>query len=126
MGSPKVKETRAIKFTAAGHEIEIPVLIARGAKPGKTLVVSAGVHGDEFEGVRAIFDTFRHIDTAAMSGNLIAVPVANPPAGTARQASMAAIARSFRAAMDRRGDCLLLRSRHPSAGDLYSICTARA
>jgi|SoiMethySBSTD1v2_1073268.scaffolds.fasta_scaffold1062077_2 predicted deacylase len=80
MGSPKVKETRAIKFTAGGHEIEIPVLIARGAKPGKTLVVSAGVHGDEFEGVRAIFDTFRHIDTTAMSGNLIAVPVANPPA----------------------------------------------
>jgi predicted deacylase len=80
MGSRKVKETKSIKFTAGGHEIEIPVLIARGAKPGKTLVVSAGVHGDEFEGVRSIFDTFRQISTDSMSGNLVAVPVANPPA----------------------------------------------
>jgi predicted deacylase len=74
------KRTEAITFTARGHAIELPLLIARGARPGKTLLVSAGVHGDEFEGVRAIFETFRKLDPSAMSGDFVGVPVANPPA----------------------------------------------
>ncbi len=74
------KRTETIRFTAGGHAIELPVLIARGAGPGRTLVVSAGVHGDELEGVRAIFDTFRQLDPSVMSGDFVAVPVANPPA----------------------------------------------
>lgn len=59
---------------------EIPVLLVRGAAGGKTLVVSANVHGDEYEGVRAIHEAVAELDPGAMSGDLIAVPVANPPA----------------------------------------------
>ena len=33
-----------------------PVLAVRGARSGAVLVVSAGVHGDEFEGMRAILE----------------------------------------------------------------------
>jgi predicted deacylase len=44
------------------------------------LVVSAGVHGDEYEGVRAILETFDTLDPESMSGNLLAVPVVNAPA----------------------------------------------
>jgi predicted deacylase len=61
-------------------DIELPVLLARGQKAGKTLVVTAGVHGDEFEGVRAILEVWADIDPSKMSGDLLAVPVANPPA----------------------------------------------
>ncbi|HLA95431.1 MAG TPA: succinylglutamate desuccinylase/aspartoacylase family protein [Pyrinomonadaceae bacterium] len=57
-----------------------PLLVANGAGPGKTLVVFAGVHGDELEGVQAVHDVFRTIDPEAMNGRLIAVPIANPPA----------------------------------------------
>lgn len=57
-----------------------PLLVANGAKPGKTLVVFAGVHGDELEGVQAIHDAFVHLDHEAMTGRLIAVPIANMPA----------------------------------------------
>lgn len=60
--------------------ISLPVLLARGKQEGKTLVVTAGVHGDEYEGVRTIFDTYAVLDTEQMSGNFLAVPVANPPA----------------------------------------------
>jgi predicted deacylase len=58
----------------------LPVLLTRGAQDGATLVMTAGVHGDEFEGVQAIFEVFDELDPARMRGDLIAVPAANPPA----------------------------------------------
>src|SRR5438552_15794289 len=67
-----------------GADIRIPVLLARGAVDGKTLVATAAVHGDEYEGVQAIFECFEALDTAKMSGDLLAVPVAKPPALFAR------------------------------------------
>src|SRR5215831_16127004 len=65
---------------AFGHSLGFPVLIARGAKSGPTLVTSANVHGDEYEGVRAILESFEALDPAVMSGDWIAVPVLNVPA----------------------------------------------
>src|SRR5262249_33943849 len=62
---------------AFGESLGFPILLARGAKPGLTLVVTANVHGDEYEGVRAILETFEELDPGSMSGDLIAVPVAN-------------------------------------------------
>jgi len=61
-------------------ELDLPVLLVRGRNAGKTLVVFAGVHGDEYEGVRSILDLYEELDPATMSGDLLAVPVANPPA----------------------------------------------
>lgn len=59
---------------------DLPLLLLNGARPGKTLVVTAGVHGDEYEGVRAILEVVQELSPQTMSGRLIAVPVANPPA----------------------------------------------
>ena len=64
-----------------GHsDIRLPVILVRGSDQGATLVVTAGIHGDEYEGVRAIFDVVETLDPAAMRGDLITVPVSNPPA----------------------------------------------
>lgn len=60
--------------------ISLPLLVVKGAQPGPTLLVSAGVHGDEYEGVQAIFDLFAALEPSAMRGALVAVPSANPPA----------------------------------------------
>ncbi len=60
--------------------LNLSVLVIRGIREGKTLVVTAGVHGDEFEGVRSILDVCAELDPAILSGTVIAVPVANPPA----------------------------------------------
>ncbi len=62
------------------ESISLPVLVAAGSSQGKTLVVTANVHGDEYEGVRAIFEIFDELDPTVMAGRLIAVPIANPPA----------------------------------------------
>jgi uncharacterized protein len=60
--------------------VNLPILLLRGSRDGPTLVAMAGVHGDEYEGVRALLDTYQSLDPAEMSGDLVAVPVANPPA----------------------------------------------
>ena len=74
-----------ISPAGSGEQIGIPLLIANGRQPGKTLVAFAAVHGDELEGVQAIQDVFRQLNTDEMNGRLIAVPVANRPAFRAVQ-----------------------------------------
>ncbi len=58
----------------------LTVLATVGATDGPTLAVLAGVHGDEYEGIRAIPQVFRAIDPAELRGRLIMVPVCNVPA----------------------------------------------
>lgn len=63
-----------------GGELSLTVLAAAGAQPGPTLAVLAGVHGDEYEGIRAIPQIIQSLDLAALHGRLLAVPVCNVPA----------------------------------------------
>ena len=58
----------------------LPIIIVRGSSPGQTLLVSAGVLGDEYGGVRAIFETCAALDPTSLSGQLIALPIVNYPA----------------------------------------------
>ncbi len=69
-----------LQVEAGGHRTDLPVIFLRGARPGATLAVTAGIHGDEYEGIRAIFDVVEQLDPSMMSGDLLCVPVANPPA----------------------------------------------
>lgn len=69
-----------IDSTTSDELVGIPLLIANGANPGKTLVVFAGIHGDELEGVQAIHEVFNKLKTDKMNGRFIAVPTANLPA----------------------------------------------
>jgi len=68
------------RWLAVSPELSLPLLVARGATDGPVFAVTAGVHGDEYEGVRAIFDVFELLDTAQLRGTVLAVPVVNPPA----------------------------------------------
>lgn len=59
---------------------QLPLLAARGAQAGPTLVVTAGVHGDEYEGVEAILDVFERVAPATLRGTLLMLSVCNRPA----------------------------------------------
>ncbi len=63
-----------------GQHLAFPALVARGPRPGKTLLVIGAVHGDEYEGTVAIQDVFEELDVAAMRGTLFGIPVMNGPA----------------------------------------------
>lgn len=60
--------------------LSIPVLAARGSREGNVLVATSGIHGDEYEGMEAIFRIFDSLDPSRMSGTFVAVPVATLPA----------------------------------------------
>ncbi len=64
----------------AGPMLQLPVLVARGREPGKTIVVLGGVHGDEYEGMQAVREVYRSLDPWELNGTFIGVPVCNPPA----------------------------------------------
>ncbi len=59
--------------------IQVPVTVIRGKKPGPVVLVTAAIHGDEINGTdivrRLIFD----VNHAELSGTLVALPVVNIP-----------------------------------------------
>jgi predicted deacylase len=60
-----------------GQHWLVPVLVAKGSKPGKRLGLQAGVHGDELNGTRLIHRVFETLDPTALSGSVIAIIGAN-------------------------------------------------
>jgi predicted deacylase len=58
---------------------KVPVVIAKGKKPGPTMGIVAALHGNELNGLSTIFKLFENIKVERMSGTLVAVPVANIP-----------------------------------------------
>jgi predicted deacylase len=78
--SAKTTFTLPVAVRADGTSIGMPVVVVRGAQPGRTLVVSAGVHGDEYEGMRAIHLLTEALALRELRGTFVAVPIVNPPA----------------------------------------------
>jgi predicted deacylase len=76
--------------SARGWQDGLPVLAARGIEDGPTLLVTGGVHGDEYEGPEAIYRLFASLDAAQLRGRLLAVPVCNVGAWKARARASAA------------------------------------
>ena len=58
----------------------LTVLAARGRNDGPTLLITAGVHGDEYEGPVAIARFMRALDVGRLTGNVIAILVLNTAA----------------------------------------------
>jgi predicted deacylase len=64
--------------SAYGH-IAIPILVARGSA-GPTVLLTAGVHGDEYEGPLALARLIRALRPERLKGRIIVVPALNFPA----------------------------------------------
>ncbi len=72
---------------ADGNQWRLPLLTITGTAEGPTLVVTAAVHGDEYEGVETIRQVYHRIDPAQVRGTLLMVPVCNVPAYETAQRS---------------------------------------
>ncbi len=57
--------------------VPIKAVLFCGEKEGKTLIVTAGVHGCEYVGVEAVSWLCQNIDPKNLCGNLILVPIVN-------------------------------------------------
>jgi len=72
--------SRRVAALADGTVLAIPILVVTGQASRPRLVCVAGVHGDEHEGVAAQLELWEELAPDAMTGTLVLVPVANPPA----------------------------------------------
>ncbi len=70
-----------------GGILRLPLMTVIGADDGPTLLVLAGVHGDEYEGIAAIPQVFSATEPQDLRGRLVMVPVCNMPAYETAQRS---------------------------------------
>ncbi len=81
---PRATTTSGHLTVGLGLDVVLPVIIVRGAAPGRTALFVAGVHGDEFEGIAALPRAALRLDPTVMSGDAIFLPVCNPLAFSAQ------------------------------------------
>jgi predicted deacylase len=63
--------------TFAGGPVPIPVRVARGVLPGPTLCLTAGIHGDELNGIEVVRRVLQEVDPSKLHGMVIGVPIVN-------------------------------------------------
>jgi predicted deacylase len=61
----------------AGYSVSTPVIVLRGVRPGPTLCLTGGVHGDEINGVEIVRRVLDGTDPKELAGTLIGVPIVN-------------------------------------------------
>lgn len=71
-----IETSRPAQETAYTSE-SIRIVIMRGAFPGKTLVITAGVHGAEYVGIQAVHEFIKNIHPEKLHGSIIAAPLIN-------------------------------------------------
>lgn len=77
------QKARAL-LSVPGCEAVLPVTLINGAKEGKTVLLTSGIHGGEYPGIETAVELARELDPAALSGNVILVHPANPAAFSQR------------------------------------------
>jgi len=65
--------------TSGWGTVEIPIVCVKNGS-GPTILLTGGVHGDEYEGQIAISDLARTLDPMAIQGSIIMLPAVNVPA----------------------------------------------
>jgi predicted deacylase len=63
-----------------GQHWYLPVVVAKGAKPGRKVLLTSGVHGDELSPIDAVQRAMAALDPARMSGTVTAVYDVSRPA----------------------------------------------
>lgn len=58
-------------------EISIPVTLINGKKDGKTILITAGIHGCEYPGIQTAIELAREINEEEVAGNIIIIHPVN-------------------------------------------------
>ena len=62
-----------------GQPVYVPIMVAKGKKPGKVLGVTAAVHGNELNGIPVIQRLFQELDVNDLQGIVVGVLIVNVP-----------------------------------------------
>ena len=67
----------AVATDAIGHPQTLPVRVFKGSKPGKRIVITAGIHGDEQNGILTAQKLARVLENQTITGCITIVPTVN-------------------------------------------------
>ncbi|MDT0558151.1 succinylglutamate desuccinylase/aspartoacylase family protein [Ichthyenterobacterium sp. W332] len=74
-------ESKTVKFNVAKlhtqNKIDVPVIIERSKNPGPTVLITAGIHGDEINGVEIVRQIIAKGINKPKKGTIICIPVIN-------------------------------------------------
>lgn len=74
-------ESKTIQFSIAklysATAVEVPIIVERAKKPGPTVLLTAGIHGDEINGVEIVRQLIAKKINKPKKGTIICVPVLN-------------------------------------------------
>lgn len=74
-------ETKTINFSFAklytATKVEIPVIVFRSLIPGPTVLLTAGIHGDEINGVEVVRQVIAKKISRPKRGTIICIPILN-------------------------------------------------
>lgn len=68
-----------VPLDLGGISIKIPVADMRGSLSGPTVVVTAGIDGDEYAGIEAAYRIIEEMQNAQFVGRLVVIPILNIP-----------------------------------------------
>lgn len=68
-----------VSDTSIGQGWYVPVIVVKGAKDGPRLLITAGIHGDEMNGISVIHRLAEKVDPATLAGTLVMIPGLNTP-----------------------------------------------
>ena len=71
---PGEKEQTALR-PVPGYEM--PATIICGANPGKTVLITAGIHAGEYPGIPAVIRTAKELNPAQVTGNILMIHCVN-------------------------------------------------
>lgn len=74
----RTMEQVPVTTMASGAEVSLTVHTLKGPRPGPTMLLFGGIHGDEATAVEAVRRIVEAIDVEELSGTVVAIPVCNP------------------------------------------------
>lgn len=77
----KLGERREVNFSVAKlhttTNVDVPIIIERSKKPGPTVLITAGIHGDEVNGIEIVRQIIAKGINKPKKGTIISIPVIN-------------------------------------------------
>lgn len=78
---PGARAHGVLEVPASGDAgAQLPITVVHGRRPGPMVAIVAGVHGSEFSPILALNRFAEELDPAALTGTVVLVHLANPPA----------------------------------------------
>lgn len=67
----------SVSETYIGLTVDVPVVVVRGVEEGPTLCLTAGIHGDELNGIEVVRNSLERLRPTDLVGTVIGVPIVN-------------------------------------------------